>query len=460
MSRWPWWIAALAAVAVVEVTPSSSHERLLQSPSSAAVLAQLPDGEFKRRFIIDCTNCHQFDARVAYPGGKTRTQSQWVAEITRMLTYAGATTGFPIMSADRDADSTAAYLAKYLTAPPTASDRRYSDRTAVSRAEVVEYMMPSAQDLPHDVAIDSGGSVVVTGMFSHTMYVLDTTTKSFEALAIPVERGNPRAIEIARNGDWWVLLGNPMKVARYEPGALRWSTFDIGVYAHSVALAGDSAVWYNGHFTRDPEQIGVVTPQSGAVRTFAAPRHPTMAVRPGGPIPYELRTAPDGTLWMSELQGNRMISFDPRTSTFKAYDMPTTVSAPRRFDIDSAGTLWIPAYAANALVRFEPQTGRFREIPLPVRDAVPYIARVDAKRGVIWVGTNASDELYAYDPAEDRYTVYPLPSAGVVVRHMVVHPATGDLWLAYGASPGIAARIARLIPEPKADNTPSPRPFR
>lgn len=128
---------------------------------------------------------------------------------------------------------------------------------------------------------------------------------------------------------------------------------------------------------------------------------------------------------MSELQGNRIVSFDPANGAFKTYDLPTPVSAPRRFD---------------------PTSERFSEYALPVKDAVPYIARVDARRALIWIGTSASDEVYAFDPRSGRFTVYPLPSRGVIVRHMVIDPRNGDIWLAYGASPGIPARVARLRP--------------
>jgi streptogramin lyase len=122
--------------------------------------------------------------------------------------------------------------------------------------------------------------------------------------------------------------------------------------------------------------------------------------------------------------------------------MPTTVSAPRRFDIDARGTLWIPTYAANSLVSLDPATGGTREYALPRADAVPYVARVHGQ--TVWVGTNASDEVYAFDIGSGRWTAYPLPTRGAVIRHMVIDPRNGDVWLAYGGSPGIPARIARL----------------
>src|ERR1041384_2594666 len=76
-------------------------------PGSAAVLAQLPDGEFKRRFVLDCTGCHQLDTRVAYPGGQARTAEQWEEAIKRMVGFAGAGTSFPIISAERNPAETA-----------------------------------------------------------------------------------------------------------------------------------------------------------------------------------------------------------------------------------------------------------------------------------------------------------------------------------------------------------------
>ena len=111
------------------------------------------------------------------------------------------------------------------------------------------------------------------------------------------------------------------------------------------------------------------------------PAHPTLAAGPGGPIPYELRVARDGRVWMSELQGNRLIAFTPGTGKFQVFTLPTPLSGPRRFDLDRDGIVWIPAYAANRLVRLDPATGRFDEIELPIPDAVPYVVRADPRDG-------------------------------------------------------------------------------
>ena len=408
-----------------------------QTPSSSDWLSLLPDGPTKRQFILDCTGCHQFDGPRALKDGRPRSEAEWKEATARMLGFAGPNTGFPVISSAQNADSTAAWLVRNLGAR---TPRARSGDSASPR--VTEFLFPVGEDLPHDLAVDSSGNVVVTGMFSDAMYTLIPGIGSWQRTAIPVENANPRSLDIDGRGRWWVVLGAPGKVGRFE--GREWTFYDIGLYAHSVALGPNGTVYANGHFTRDPEQIVEVT-ADGVVRAHDLTRHPELATRPGGPIPYEIRTAPDGRVWMSELVGNRIVVLDPATGASEAFTLPTPHSGPRRFDVDAHGVLWIPAYGAGLLVRFDPGTRRFEEIALPIKDAAPYVARVDARSGLVWIGTGAADAVFSYDPATRRFSTFHLPSHGALVRHLDIDPRTGDVWLAYGESPGkIPARIARL----------------
>jgi virginiamycin B lyase len=442
-------LAAAALVLTTSATPSDTDWELTTAiqespPSSAEWLGLLPDGEEKRRFILDCTGCHQFDERTARTDGRPRTREEWHVAIAKMLSFAGASTGFPVISAYRDSAATAEWLSGHLAPDRSPAARRMPAGTAVRAGSVTEFAMPEARDLPHDVAVDANGQVVITGMMTHRMYVLDPETGRMSDVEIPVPRANPRAVEIDSAGNWWVVLGAPHMLARYEPAGKQWRTFDVGMYAHSVAVGGDGRAWVNGHFTRAPEIAASVTAASGQVRKYDLPVHPTMGASAGGPVPYEIRAAPDGRLWMSELQGNRLVALDPRSGATSVHDMPTSFSGPRRFDIDRRGVLWIPAYATNELVRFDPASGVFRRFPLPIKDAVPYVVRIDHGTGVVWIGTSAADAVLSFEPRTGGFTVYPLPSQGALVRHLAIDPRTHDVWVAYGAAPGIAARVARI----------------
>jgi virginiamycin B lyase len=410
---------------------------------SAAWLNLLPDGEAKRKFILDCTGCHQFDGRMARAvGGKARTREGWTDAITRMLGYAGATTGFPVIAHDRDAAATTAWLTQHLNREPTGTSLTPKPGT------VIEYDISMPGDLPHDLAIDAAGRVVVTGMFSHNMYVLHPASGRIDTVSIPVPNANPRAVEIDRQGNWWVVLGARHMLARYEPATSSWKTHDVGFYPHSVALDSVGGAWANGHFTKDPELVVRVDGASGERRSFTVPKHLSLGDAPGGPIPYEIRVAPNGVLWMSELQGNRLASIDPTSGRVETVGMPLPHSGPRRFDIDAAGMLWIPAYSANALLRFDPASRRFRTFTLPIADAVPYVARVNHRTGRVWIGTGAADVILEFDPRTERFETYPLPSRGALVRHLAIDYRTGDVWAAYGESPGkVPSRIARIRPK-------------
>jgi streptogramin lyase len=424
--------SVLAVSAFVQPQPS-------QQPALSAreLLALLPDGAQKRQFIVDCTGCHTFHSGIAYPGGKKRTEEQWRQAITRMLSFAGPESRFPVISVHASADSTARWLAASLPETMPAPKPR------APAAEVKEFMFPAPNDLPHDVAVIDGGKVLVTGMFTHRMYVLDPADSSFTPVDIPVERANPRAVEVDRNGRWHVVLGNPQTIAIYDPATLKWTTHDVGMYPHSVAIDSAGNAWYNGHFTVNPELIGRID-TGGGTRTFEVPAHPVKSKQAGGAVPYEIRAARDGAIWGSELQGNRVFRFDPRTEQFRTWMLPTSHSGPRRIDVDARGRVWIPQYGHGTMAMLDVASDNITEIELPVANTAPYIVRADNRRNVIWIATGAGDVVFRYDPASRRFTNYELPATGALIRHMAIDEGNGDVWLAYGASPGIASRVARV----------------
>jgi virginiamycin B lyase len=448
LSTW----AALAAAALLALTVRAGRARAPDPTPAPALqpsawwLGALPEGVEKRQFILDCTGCHQFNETRVFADGALRGVERWSEDTRRMLSFAGAASGFPVIAADRTPEATAAWLTHHLTAAAVAPGARpWALDSVRAAASVREHDLPVAQDLPHDVAIDREGRVLVTGMFTHAIYRLEPSTGTFETHPIPVPGANPRAIEVDAAGDWWVLLGQPKRMARHRPATGRWDTWEIGAYPHSVAVAPDGrSVWFNGHFSRDPEEIGRLDTATGTVERFAVPPHPTLA-RSGGPLPYELRLAPNGWVWMSELQGNRVVGFDPARRSFRVHEMPRPWSGPRRFDVDRQGRLWIPAYAGNALVRLDPETSEFREFPLPASDCLPYVVRADPRTGSLWIGTAAADAVLRFDPESERFTAFALPTRGATLRHLAIDAATGRLWLAYGASPALhPARIASL----------------
>jgi virginiamycin B lyase len=401
-------------------------------------LSRLPDGEVKRRFILDCAGCHPLDDTVMTVAGRPRTREEWARAVELMLSFAGAHTGFPIMAPSREASSTADWLTRHLGEIPPPGTLPEADAWTVE-----EFPLPRATDLPHDVAVTADGRVVVTGMMSDILYVFEPDSRSFEEIAIPVAGANPRAVEIGPDGAWWVVLGGPSALARRDPGSGEWRTWEVGVYPHEAALDSAGRVWFNGHFTKEPELLGFVDPIGDSPPTTVEVPVPPLPDG-GSNIPYGLRVGPDGTVWMTELAGGRLIGFDPGSGEFRVHPLPEPFSGPRRLDVSANGTVWLPEFAANKLAAFDPATSRFREYAIPIPDALPYVARIDPRTGAVWVSLAGAGAVVRFDPESEAFDVVPLPTRDGIVRHLAVDPATGDVWGAYGSFPARSQKIFRL----------------
>lgn len=414
-------------------------------PRGSSFLSQLPDGEEKRELIVDCGGCHIFDSIRMRADGRDRSEDEWRAALTLMRTLFGPGSNFPIVS-DRDVEADVAWLHGALAGQPWPTDEPFPTAalTGIGRAQLTEWDIPQPLDLAHDVAVHPSGEILVTGMFTHLVYRFDPGTGAFTTEPIPVENANPRAIDVDPEGRWWLLLGAAGQIARYDPESTEWDSWPIGMYPHSIALDAQGDVWYNGHFTHEPELIAELTPSTGQAITHDVVSTPTPVE---STIPYGLRVADDGIVWGTQLRGNRLVRHDPANETTRVFDMPTTQSGPRRPDVAPDGSVWIPEFGANQIARFDPSTETFEEFELPVADTAPYVIRVDPVRGTVWVGTGHGDVIAAFDPETERFTLYPLPTRGALIRHIDIDESTGDVWATYSASPGIGGKLARLRPQ-------------
>ncbi len=410
---------------------------------SSSLLDALPDGEELRRFIIDCTGCHQFHRTTVLGPEREllKTRAQWLERISQMLEQFGPASSFPIISQYRQAGATASWLVEHLGdgVAPDFREPAHEPSPLADRVVMTSYTFPQGFDLPHDLAIDREGQIVITGMFSGSMYRLDPASGEFARVRIPVPQANPRAVDLDSDGNWLVLLGGPRMIARYRIAEQTWETFDIPVYPHSIVSDPDGSVWYNGHFTASPMLYQKLDLATGERETFELD-HPEVS---GSPIPYEIRQGPDGTVWGSELVGNRLVRISP-SGEVTSYPMPRPHTGPRRLDVDRQGVVWIPEYAGNALARFDPVSETFREFPIPRTNSLPYIARVHQASGRVWLAAAGADALLLFDPASETFSEIPLPDRRTLIRHLAVEQETGAVWAAYGHVPASTPRIVRV----------------
>jgi streptogramin lyase len=171
------------------------------------------------------------------------------------------------------------------------------------------------------------------------------------------------------------------------------------------------------------------------------------------PVPYGIDIAPDGGVWFSQLNEDRIGRIEPETLAVELFETP--FPAPRRLRFDRSGRLWVPSFSAAKLAAFDPKTARYREWALPITPLlgeVPYALAVHPVTQDVWVcGTN-SDTLIRFEPGPERFTVYPLPTRVTYTRE-IDFDAAGRVWTSNSNAPswqieGGQPRVLRLDPEP------------
>ena len=164
-------VAGLIVLGLVTARLVPAQEEPPADAQASLLLGLLPDSPEKRKFILDCMGCHSLNRRILYPEGILLDEAAHKASVDKMLSFSGANTMFPVMSPERDADATAAFLAKFLTEANV--ERAVAATPAINTSPkgytVTEWDLPEQQDLPHDLKLDGRGSVLVTGMFSGLM---------------------------------------------------------------------------------------------------------------------------------------------------------------------------------------------------------------------------------------------------------------------------------------------------
>ena len=214
----------------------------------------------------------------------------------------------------------------------------------------------------------------------------------------------PHSLQVAPDGAVWSTLAFGNQLARFDP---QREEFDIhpleeGYYPHTLRFDGAGRIWYTVAGSNHVGRLDPATGEHGWIRLPTRSLGQDLAMRmlpvfvwmaqrfdfgdaasSGGgvtaPVPYGIDVAPDGGVWFSQLNANRIGRIDPMTLEVDMVDTP--FSAPRRMRFDSQGRLWIPGFSSGLIARFDPATREFTEYALPTvqQDADEALARSEAK---------------------------------------------------------------------------------
>ena len=429
------------AVVKLEATPAA--DPLLLAPSSS-LLSLLPEGEDKRRFLLNCAGCHEVAHGRIWKDGKVRDHAKWAEAIKLMK----AIDVYALVSPEIDTEKYAAWLSTNLTPErlATLNPGAVVQPAIGGKVTITEYPVPVASELPHDVGIGPDGRIWITAFWTNAMWALDPKTGKIERFAVTkkneTQPAQVRALAFDRKGILWIVLGGTKSVVRLDPKTRKIRTYPIGMYAHDIVLDSKGSAWFNDYFSK-PERVGNLNPTTGKVTIYALPSA-NLPDSAGKPLPYGLHIDAKDRLWATQMAGNTLVRFDTRNIEMKLYKMPEALSGPRRSDIDVDGSIWIPEFDTGYLTRFDPDSETFERFNLGNSAIGPYAAAVDPRGGAVWITGSLDSSLLRFDTKTHAVERYPLPTEPAYTRHVVVDAKSGAVWSAYSSLPTAVPKIVRL----------------
>ena len=126
-----------------------------------------------------------------------------------------------------------------------------------------------------------------------------------------------------------------------------------------LAFAPDGTLWFT---MINANKIGKLEPdkvKNGTSEGITEYKVPHADARPNF-----IMVARDGMVWFTEMAGNRISQINPANGKYKGYDIPTSASEPHTLVEDDDGNIWFVEFMANKVGRLNPKTGAIREFPI------------------------------------------------------------------------------------------------
>src|SRR5690606_1998748 len=209
-----------------------------------------------------------------------------------------------------------------------------------------------------------------------------------------------------------------------EPAVLR-KLLVLGVCVSAFANAEAEQRWLTA------ADRGLST--DGKVESFALPTQ--------GSSPSTIAIAPDGRVWFTESNGNRIGRIDPDGTNLVEFPLPNPGSSPRIIALGADGNMWFSEHAGNRMGRITPD-GVITEFELPTPNGQPRAIALGAD-GNVWIGLFAAGKIARITPA-GVITEFAIPTPNSGPRALAAGP-DGNVWF----SEYRTSKIGRITPQGK-----------
>jgi virginiamycin B lyase len=432
--------------------------------SNAEWLHSSPGTEQQKRPLLSCVGCHTLE-RVF----RSRHDADaFVKTIQRMGTYANQSTVLNpqkrLTGRDTDAvgeervqiqkrnsdyfatinQSTTADAAKW----PYDLKTFARPRGRATRVIITEWDLPRPTIQPHDVVVDSKGTVWYSDFGSQFIGKFDQKTGKLAEIPTPLlKQGSPLgslSIRMDRDENLWLGMMYQAAIGKFDTktGKLQvwsipaeWNRPNTQVNMTSpLNIAVDGKVWTQNNGFAGVHRVDLKTGEWETWEPFKA--------APVGHNIYDVISDSKNNAWFTDIGRETIGRIDAKTKEVTLYQTPTKSSGPRRGIMDAEDRIWFGQYRGNRIGMFDTKTERFQEWQVPTPWSGPYDVALD-RNGEAWTGSMLNDRIARLDPRTGQFVEYLLPRT-TNIRRVFVDSSTTPVTFWTGSNHG--ASIIKLEP--------------
>lgn len=227
------------------------------------------------------------------------------------------------------------------------------------------------------------GFLWIAASYDNKILRFEKATGKTREYAIDGENSWPFNIAIAPNGAIWFTERASGRVGLLEPETGKVKHFDVPTpNAGPAGLAIDpksGIVWFTESYA---DRIGSLDPSKETISELKMSDTSTGLV--SGPAGLAIDR--DGGIWFAKLEG-KLGHIAPPYREIEIKDVPEQARRPAGITVSSAGEIWAVALDGNLLLRYQPASSTFQMFPLPtgepdVKPGVPPAARTSRPFGI------------------------------------------------------------------------------
>jgi virginiamycin B lyase len=277
---------------------------------------------------------------------------------------------------------------------------------------ITEYDLPKRTRQPHDVVVDSQGTVWYASFGEPVLGKLNPRTGETTEYPLPVLKpghinGN-LDLEFDDAENLWIAMTFQGGVAKFDRKTEKFTIYKLppemdADYREFTFAAGnhskvDGKVWINDSGSWTILRLDVATGKFETFEPFPQPR----------PNIYEVTADAHNNAYFTVMGRQDIGKIDAKTGKISIYPLPTQRSAPRRGSIDTQGRFWFGENRSNKIGMLDTKTQEVQEWSVPVPFYLPYDVTAD-NNGEAWAVTELSDSVLRFDPKTGQFTNYLMP---------------------------------------------------